>query len=310
MNAGAWLPAVPRGLQQEAAQRPAAAPFASKRESRGVSSSISRVWSRRRSSSTRPAARPALRRCAAAVRRCAAGRSAARRAAWRAGRGNGHQRAGRPCRAPPARDRGDLSKPWRAATDGLRASGVCPILALRCHAHAGGAHGESDERARPPPPHERPERLSRARLPPAPGDRGDPGHARRGHGGVRAHPLGPRRPRQHHRRPLRCARRRRQAPPSARAGRIAARPAREVVRPPARRRPGSVDLPAPARPRGDPRSPRADAAPHELGHPPRRPHRRARGVVSARFHNSALDQTFMGLALVGLSIPNFLLGLS
>jgi peptide/nickel transport system permease protein len=33
------------------------------------------------------------------------------------------------------------------------------------------------------------------------------------------------------------------------------------------------------------------------------------GVVSARFHNSALDQTFMGLALVGLSIPNFLLGL-
>ena len=33
------------------------------------------------------------------------------------------------------------------------------------------------------------------------------------------------------------------------------------------------------------------------------------GVVSARFHNSALDQTFMGLALIGLSIPNFLLGL-
>ena len=33
------------------------------------------------------------------------------------------------------------------------------------------------------------------------------------------------------------------------------------------------------------------------------------GVVSARYHNSALDQSFMGLALVGLSIPNFLLGL-
>jgi peptide/nickel transport system permease protein len=33
------------------------------------------------------------------------------------------------------------------------------------------------------------------------------------------------------------------------------------------------------------------------------------GVVSARYHNTALDQTFMGLALVGLSIPNFLLGL-
>ena len=33
------------------------------------------------------------------------------------------------------------------------------------------------------------------------------------------------------------------------------------------------------------------------------------GVVSARFHNSTLDQTFMGLALIGLSIPNFLLGL-
>ena len=33
------------------------------------------------------------------------------------------------------------------------------------------------------------------------------------------------------------------------------------------------------------------------------------GVVSARYHNTALDQSFMGLALVGLSIPNFLLGL-
>ena len=33
------------------------------------------------------------------------------------------------------------------------------------------------------------------------------------------------------------------------------------------------------------------------------------GVVSARFHNSTVDQTFMGLALIGLSIPNFLLGL-
>ena len=33
------------------------------------------------------------------------------------------------------------------------------------------------------------------------------------------------------------------------------------------------------------------------------------GVVSARFHNTALDQSFMGLALLGLSIPNFLLGL-
>jgi peptide/nickel transport system permease protein len=33
------------------------------------------------------------------------------------------------------------------------------------------------------------------------------------------------------------------------------------------------------------------------------------GVVSARYHNTALDQTFMGLALLGLSIPNFLLGL-
>jgi peptide/nickel transport system permease protein len=33
------------------------------------------------------------------------------------------------------------------------------------------------------------------------------------------------------------------------------------------------------------------------------------GVVSARYHNSATDQTFMMLALVGISVPNFLLGL-
>jgi peptide/nickel transport system permease protein len=33
------------------------------------------------------------------------------------------------------------------------------------------------------------------------------------------------------------------------------------------------------------------------------------GVLSARYHNSAIDQSFMGLALVALSIPNFLLGL-
>jgi peptide/nickel transport system permease protein len=33
------------------------------------------------------------------------------------------------------------------------------------------------------------------------------------------------------------------------------------------------------------------------------------GVLSARFHNSATDQAFMALALVGISIPNFLLGL-
>ena len=33
------------------------------------------------------------------------------------------------------------------------------------------------------------------------------------------------------------------------------------------------------------------------------------GVVSARHHNSAVDQSFMALALLGLSIPNFLLGL-
>ena len=33
------------------------------------------------------------------------------------------------------------------------------------------------------------------------------------------------------------------------------------------------------------------------------------GIVSARYHNSAVDQSLMGLALVGLSVPNFLLGL-
>ena len=33
------------------------------------------------------------------------------------------------------------------------------------------------------------------------------------------------------------------------------------------------------------------------------------GVISARYHNSAVDQAFMGVALVALSIPNFLLGL-
>ena len=33
------------------------------------------------------------------------------------------------------------------------------------------------------------------------------------------------------------------------------------------------------------------------------------GIVSARYHDSALDQSFMGLALVGLAVPNFLLGL-
>jgi len=32
-------------------------------------------------------------------------------------------------------------------------------------------------------------------------------------------------------------------------------------------------------------------------------------IVSARYHNSAVDQSLMGLALLGLSIPNFLLGL-
>ena len=33
------------------------------------------------------------------------------------------------------------------------------------------------------------------------------------------------------------------------------------------------------------------------------------GVISARYHNSATDQAFMVAALVGVSIPNFLLGL-
>jgi peptide/nickel transport system permease protein len=33
------------------------------------------------------------------------------------------------------------------------------------------------------------------------------------------------------------------------------------------------------------------------------------GVVSARRHNAATDQTFMVLALLGISVPNFLLGL-
>ena len=33
------------------------------------------------------------------------------------------------------------------------------------------------------------------------------------------------------------------------------------------------------------------------------------GIVSARYHNSAIDQSLMGLALLGLSVPNFLLGL-
>ena len=33
------------------------------------------------------------------------------------------------------------------------------------------------------------------------------------------------------------------------------------------------------------------------------------GIVSARHHNTAVDQSLMGLALLGLSIPNFLLGL-
>ena len=33
------------------------------------------------------------------------------------------------------------------------------------------------------------------------------------------------------------------------------------------------------------------------------------GVVSARYHNSPVDQSFMAMALFGLSIPNFLLGL-
>jgi len=34
-----------------------------------------------------------------------------------------------------------------------------------------------------------------------------------------------------------------------------------------------------------------------------------RGVISARYHNSATDQAFMALALVGISVPNFLAGL-
>ena len=33
------------------------------------------------------------------------------------------------------------------------------------------------------------------------------------------------------------------------------------------------------------------------------------GILSARYHNSAIDQSLMGLALLGLSVPNFLLGL-
>jgi peptide/nickel transport system permease protein len=33
------------------------------------------------------------------------------------------------------------------------------------------------------------------------------------------------------------------------------------------------------------------------------------GVLAARYHNRAADQTFMALALVGISVPNFLLGL-
>jgi peptide/nickel transport system permease protein len=33
------------------------------------------------------------------------------------------------------------------------------------------------------------------------------------------------------------------------------------------------------------------------------------GVISARHHNTVLDQSFMALALLGLSVPNFLLGL-
>jgi peptide/nickel transport system permease protein len=33
------------------------------------------------------------------------------------------------------------------------------------------------------------------------------------------------------------------------------------------------------------------------------------GVLSARYHNTATDQTFMVFALLGISIPNFLLGL-
>jgi peptide/nickel transport system permease protein len=33
------------------------------------------------------------------------------------------------------------------------------------------------------------------------------------------------------------------------------------------------------------------------------------GILSARYHNSTIDQSLMGLALLGLSVPNFLLGL-
>ncbi|PYN01853.1 MAG: peptide ABC transporter [Candidatus Rokuibacteriota bacterium] len=33
------------------------------------------------------------------------------------------------------------------------------------------------------------------------------------------------------------------------------------------------------------------------------------GVISARYHNSTTDQVFMALALVGISVPNFLAGL-
>jgi peptide/nickel transport system permease protein len=33
------------------------------------------------------------------------------------------------------------------------------------------------------------------------------------------------------------------------------------------------------------------------------------GVISARYHNSLIDQSFMGVALIALSVPNFLLGL-
>jgi peptide/nickel transport system permease protein len=33
------------------------------------------------------------------------------------------------------------------------------------------------------------------------------------------------------------------------------------------------------------------------------------GVLSARYHNTATDQAFMAFALVGISVPNFLLGL-
>jgi len=33
------------------------------------------------------------------------------------------------------------------------------------------------------------------------------------------------------------------------------------------------------------------------------------GIVSARYHNTAVDQSFMGLALIGLSVPNFFFAL-